>query len=80
MSSRQIFAGQRVFAVEQLLDRAGNDDLSPVLAGARTNVDGPVGSPDRVFIVLNHDQGVAEVAQTYERFDQAVVVALVQTD
>ena len=51
-----------------------------MLAGAGTDVDDPVGDADRVFIVLDHDQSVAEIAQAYERLDQAVVVALVQAD
>ena len=41
----------------------GVDDLAAVLAGARADVDGPVGDPDGVLVVLDDDEGVAEVAQ-----------------
>ncbi len=39
-----------------------------------------VGGPHRALVVLDHDHGVAEVAQPVERRDQLFVVALVQTD
>ncbi len=35
---------------------------------------------DRVLVVLDHDHGVADVAQVLERVEQARVVALVQAD
>ena len=67
--------------VEQVLRRVPEcDDLAAVLAGARADVDDPVGVPDGVLVVLDDDQGVAEVAQPDQRLDQPVVVALVQAD
>ena len=39
-----------------------------------------VGDADRVLVVLDHDHGVAEVAQPLQRFEQPRVVALVQAD
>ena len=59
---------------------AGDDDLAAVLAGARADVDDPVGGPDGVLVVLDDDQRVAEVAQPDQRLDQPAVVALVQAD
>ena len=55
-------------------------DLAAVLAGPRADVDDPVGGPDGVLVVLDHDQRVAEVPQPDQRLDQAVVVPLVQPD
>jgi hypothetical protein len=55
-------------------------DLAAVLAGTGADVDGPVGDPDRVLVVLDHDERVAQVAQPEQRLDQPVVVALVQPD
>jgi len=49
-------------------------------AGAGADVDDVVGQPDRVFVVLDHDHRVAEVAQAGEGAEQALVVALVQAD
>ncbi len=62
------------------LHRPGVDDLSAVLAGARADVDDPVGLLDRVLVVLDDEHGVPEVAQADEGVDQPAVVALVQTD
>ena len=44
------------------------------------DVDDVVGHLDRVLVVLDHDHGVAEVAEAHERVDEAVVVALVEAD
>ena len=55
-------------------------DLTAVLAGTGADVDDPVGRADGVFVVLDHDQGVADVAESHQGLDQPVVVALVQAD
>ena len=49
-------------------------------AGAGADIDDVVGGHNRVLVVLDDDDGVAEVAQVLERAEQAVVVALVQAD
>ena len=56
------------------------DDLAAVHAGTRPDVDDVVGSADGVFVVLDHDHRVAEVAQAGQGAEQAFVVALVQAD
>ena len=66
--------------VEQPRDGAGVDHLTAVLAGTRADVDDPVGRGDGVLVVLDDDEGVAEVAQPGQRLDEPVVVALVQAD
>src|SRR5690606_35198551 len=55
-------------------------DLASVHAGAGTDVDDVVGKPDCVLVVLDHDHRVADVAQSREGAEQALVVALVQAD
>ena len=55
-------------------------DLAPVLAGPRADVDHVVGYPDRLLVVLDDQDGVAEVPQPHERLDEALVVALVEPD
>ena len=37
-----------------------------------------IGGADRVFIVFHHDHCITQVAQAYQRTQQALVVALVQ--
>ena len=49
-------------------------------AGAGPDVEHVVGGADGVLVVLDDDDGVAEVAQALEGFEQPRVVALVQAD
>ncbi len=49
-------------------------------AGARAQVENVIGVADGVFVVLNDQHRVAQVAQLLKRLDEAVVVALVQAD
>src|SRR3954453_1333405 len=73
-------AGEPVGLAEQLLDRAAVHHLAAVLAGPRADVDHPVGVLDRVLVVLDDDQGVAEVLEPDERLDQPLVVSVVEPD
>ena len=56
------------------------DDLSSVLSRSRPQVDDPVGRAHHLLVVLDDEHRVAEVAQRFERREQAAVVAGVQTD
>ena len=49
-------------------------------AGAGAEVDDVVSAADGVFVVLDHDDGVAQRAQRFQRGQQAGVVAVVQAD
>ena len=49
-------------------------------AGAGADIDHVIGGEDRVLVVLDHDHGVAEVAQPLQRFQKPRIVALVQPD
>ena len=73
-------AGEAVRVVEDILKRALGHDLAAVDARAGAEIDDMIGGADRVFVMLNHDHGVAEIAQALERDQQAVVVALVEAD
>src|SRR5690606_30059850 len=77
---RQVLAGDGLLAGQQVLDGAGDDDLPAVLARAGADVDHPVGGGDGVFVVLDHDQSVAHVAEPDQGVEQAHVVALVEAD
>ncbi len=79
-TTAQVEPRQGVVVVEEALDAAGVDDLAAVLAGAGTDVDDPVGGADGVLVVLDDDEGVAEVLEADQGLDQALVVALVQAD
>src|SRR5665811_339913 len=79
-AARKVLAGDGVFRRQQILDRPRDDDLTAVLAGTGTNVNDPVGGADRVLVVFDHDERIAEVAQPLQRLDQPMVVPLVQSD
>ncbi len=55
-------------------------DHSAVLTRPRPHVDHIVGMADRVLVVFHHDHAVTHVAQTVERGQKAVIVALMQPD
>ena len=76
----EVLPRDRVGVREEAGDRSRVDHLAAVLAGARADVDDPVGGRDGVLVVLDDDEGVAEVAQPGQRLDEPVVVALVQAD
>ncbi len=49
-------------------------------AGAGADIDDVIGGEDRVLVMLDDDDGVAEVAQAAQRAEQPLIVALVQAD
>jgi hypothetical protein len=51
-----------------------------MVAGARSQIDDPVGGAYRLLVVFDDDDGVADVAQPGEGVEQLAVVALVQPD
>ena len=73
-------AGDGPRRAEDGLERSGGNDLATVLAGPRPDVDDPVGGPDRLLVVLDDDERVAQVAQARERRDELGVVPLVEPD
>ena len=51
-----------------------------MLAGAGSEVDDPVGRANRLFVMFDDDDGVAEIAKPGEGVQQLAVVTLMQTD
>ncbi len=51
-----------------------------MLARPRPQVDDPIGGAHRLFVVLHHQHGVAQVAHPLQGVDEPGVVALVQAD
>ena len=76
----QVSPGQRLGVRQNLLRRAFSDDAPAVLARAGSQVHHPIGGPDRVIVVFDHQDGVAQIAQILQRFQQAAVIAGVQPD
>ena len=78
--AREVLAGQRGGVLGDLGGGALGDHVAAVFAGAGAEVDQVVGGEHRPLVVLDHDHGVAEVAQPVQRPDQLLVVALVKPD
>ena len=76
----EILAGERMPVRHDVVGRALRDDLAAMHAGAGADVEHIVGEADGVLVMLDHDHGVAEVAQALQRFKQPRIVALVQAD
>jgi hypothetical protein len=79
-ASREVVTGQGPLVGEEVLEQARVDHFTAVLPRPRSDVDDPVGLGDGVLVVLDDDEGVAEVPQPREGLDQPAVVALVQAD
>ena len=78
--ARHVLPGKGSLFANQIRKTSRHQDLAAMLASPRTDVDNVVSHTDRVFVVLNDDHGIAEIAQPNHRFDQAMVVSLMQTD
>ena len=79
-TARQIVRRKGALRLHDLGGSSRRDHFPAALARARPHVDHKVGTADGVLIVLDHDDGVAEVAQVLQRGDKPLVVALMQTD
>ena len=72
-----------VAAGQAAVDGAGRalvHEAAALPARPFAEVEDPVRGADRLLVVFDHDDGVAEVADAGERRQQALVVALVQAD
>ncbi len=78
--ARQELAGERGRIGHHLVGRALGDDLAAMDAGGGADIDDVIGLADGVLVMLDDDDGVADVAQVLERAEQALVVALVEAD
>ena len=73
-------AGRERVGLHHLGRGALEDHLATLATGTRTDVDDVVGMEHHVAVVLDDNDGIAQVAQLLQRTDEAVVVALVQSD
>jgi hypothetical protein len=76
----QILGRQRPRLLHQRVEAAGEYDPSTLLAGAETEIDDVVGDLDHVGVMLDHQDGVALIAQQAEDVDQPQIVTRVQAD
>ena len=71
----------RLFGVRHhLVGRAFRHHLAAMHAGAGAHVHHIVGGHDRVLVMLDDDDRVAEIAEVLEGFEEPRIVALMQAD
>ena len=76
----KVVAGDGAGGVHNVLCRAAGHHVPAVDARAGADVHDVVGGPHGVFVVLHHDEGVAQIPQVLEGTQQQVIVPLVQAD
>src|SRR5262249_25746712 len=79
-ASRDVSASERFGNTNDFLRRAVRNQLSAVAAGTRTEINHVVGAANGLFIVLNDQNCISKISQLGERFEQAMVVTMVQSD
>ena len=76
----EVLAGQRFRVAHDLVGRAFRDDVAAMHAGAGADIEHVIRQANGVLVMLDHDHGVAEVAQPLQGIEQPGIVALVQAD
>jgi len=76
----EIFHRDAVAIIENLGHRPGANDISAMCARARADVDQIIGGANAVFIMLDHQHGVADRLQSFERANEPRVIALMEAD
>ena len=76
----QILTGIGPVAGHDFLQGSGADDLAAVNTGSRSHIHDEIGSPHGIFVMLYHNQGVAQIPQPLQGGQQLVIVPLMQTD
>src|SRR5262249_31791373 len=76
----EVLARQALLVGDDIIEGAGRHDLAAAHAGAGAEIDDVVGGPHGVLVVLDDDDGVAQVAQPQQARQQGLVVAGGQAD
>ena len=71
-------AGERFCGCRDLRGLALRDEIATGIACAGAEVHDKIGAADGVFVVLDHEHGVAQIAELLERAEQALVVTRVR--
>src|SRR6266568_1736174 len=73
-------SGERLRGGFDLFWLALSDEIAASIARAGPEVDNEIGAANGVFVVLDDEDGIAEIAQMLERAKKARVVAGMETD
>ncbi len=77
---REKLSGQRIRLRRQVRHAALRDQRTAAFARARPDIDDVIGTPNRIFVMLDHHQRIALFAQLAQRVQQNLVVARMQAD
>ena len=77
---REVLAGGGMLDRFDLRGRALRHEMSATRASAGAEVEHMICGADGVFVVLDDDHGISQIAQAAQRANEPVVVALVQAD
>src|SRR5258707_1535504 len=78
--SAEISPGERFLLAEHGLVRAREEQLAAELAGAMAEIDHMIRRQNRVRIMLDDQNGVAEIAQRFQDINQPLRIARMQAD
>ena len=79
-SAREVHAGERILGRLDLCRGSLGNHSAAVLAGTGADVHDVIGLPDDIFVVFDHEHGVADVGEMTKGGDQTIIVTLVQAD
>ncbi len=79
-ASGEILASERARIRGDFSGRADGHEFAASLACAGAEIHDVIGAAYRFFIVLDDEDRIAEIAQSFERAQQAAIVARVQAD
>src|SRR5262249_45986843 len=76
----KILASERFSACGDLVRLALRDEVATSVAGAGAKVHNKIRAANRILIMIDDQYRIAQIAQTFERTEQAFVVACVEAD
>ncbi len=76
----EILAGERARIRSNFGGRADGHEFAAGFARARAEIHDVIGAPHGFFVVLDDENRVAQIAQRFERAEQAAIVARVEAD
>src|SRR5579871_937661 len=74
LATAQIRSGERARVGLDLRRGTGGHEGAAMIAGAGAQIEHVVGGPYRILVVLDHDDGIAEVTQSLECSKQTLIV------
>ena len=76
----QVIGGQRFIPKQKLIERATKNQLASAFAATGTDVDQVIGCANDLFLVFDHEEGIAAVAQIVHDANEPADVARMQPD